>query len=131
MRRLVAPALALAATLAMAACAMRQSPEAQKFVVFFTDFSAQLDDAAKQTVARAAHSAGDHPDAGVYVVGYAAADNSPAANRALSVARAHVVADALRDAGVPPGRIRTHGKGPIEYALDPLQARRVVVSIEP
>ncbi len=123
MRRLVAPAFA------MAACATRQAPEVPNFVVFFTDLSAQLDDSAKQTVIQAAHGAADRPDAGVTVVGYAAAN--PGASRALALARARVVTDALRDAGLDPGRIRAHGKDPVEYALDPVQARRVVASIGP
>ena len=124
MRRLVV----LCLVSLVAGCGLLHPHESTRFVVFFTDFSAQLDTAARATIAQAATSAAEHPFAGVTVTGFAAADNS-SANRALSVARAHVVSDALRDAGVDPSRIRPRGKGPVEYALDPLQARRVEINI--
>ena len=124
-------ALALTTSLGLsllAGCGLLHPHESTRFVVFFTDFSAQLDGPARETIAQASKSAGDHPFASVTVSGFAAADSS-SANQALSLARAHVVSDALRDAGVDPQRIRPRGKGPVEYALDPVQARRVEITI--
>ncbi len=131
MRRRAVTAFLMLGLPLVAACGMLYPSESRTFVVFFTDLSAQLDGSAQETVTHAAKSANDHPAATVYVSGYSAADTSLPTNFALSATRAHVVADALRKAGVDGSRIRPSGKGPVNYALDPVQARRVDISIAP
>ncbi len=129
MRRLAAAALLLIASLG--ACTTPAGPAAsQKVVIYFQEWSANLDAAAKSSISNAAEVAKANPTQSVTVIGFAAADdNSRQANLSLSQTRAQVVVDQLKQDGVDGGRIKTAAKGPTEYALSPVEARRVEISI--
>ncbi len=113
---------------ALGACAAPQH-SAQRYPVFFQEWSAALDDSAKTTVAQAASWAKDNPTAEVHVVGYADPVGSPQANLDLSRTRAQVVADGLAADGVAADRIRIDGRGSVDYAMDAQESRRVTISL--
>ena len=122
-------ALALGAlTLGVAACTPMphlDSPPAS--VVFFTAFSAGLDDGAKGVIADAAETARSAPTVRVVVQGFADAVGTPAANMTLSMLRAQVVADALVARGVERGRIALRPRG--ATLADPgIESRRVEIT---
>lgn len=125
MRRLLLSAVLTAATVAAAHAA----DPARHVVVFFQSWSAKLDDPALQSLRNAADWAKRHPDQSLVVIGYASTVGSAAANKDLSRLRAQIVADTLAADGVPPDRIRRQSKGAVDYAMDPLEARRVEVSL--
>jgi outer membrane protein OmpA-like peptidoglycan-associated protein len=127
MRRLAALLLLLTCS----ACASMSGPPPapQKFVVFFQEWSASLDDAAQSSITVAAKWAADHPSETVTVTGYAAPDGSVAANDALSRTRAQVVVDKLTADGVAPGRIRLESRGPTDFTLAAIESRRVDIAI--
>jgi outer membrane protein OmpA-like peptidoglycan-associated protein len=123
MRRLAAIALLLFA----GACATQPTP--QKFVVFFTEWSAQLDDAGQGAVAAAAKWAQAHPGAPVSVTGYADPEGSMQANVDVSRTRAQVVFDQLVRDGVPADRITRTARGPVDFTLSSLESRRVEIAV--
>ncbi len=130
MRRLAAAA-ALFLIASLGACTTPAAPTTgQKVVVYFQEWSANLDDPAKAAIANAAQIAKANPAQPVTVTGFAAADdNSRQANLSLSQTRAQVVVDQLKQDGVDGSRIKTAAKGPTEYALSAVEARRVEISI--
>ena len=99
------------------------------YPVFFTPFSANLESSALGTISQAAQKARDNPDARVVVMGYAAPPGSAKVNLDLSRTRAQIVSDTLVADGVPKGRITQHAKGEVDYTLDPVEARRVEISV--
>ncbi|MBN8929096.1 MAG: hypothetical protein BGO51_19050 [Rhodospirillales bacterium 69-11] len=103
----------------------------QRFVIFFIEWSAAIDDAAKGVVAEAADYAKAHPTETIQVTGFADPTGSKQANVLLSELRAQRVADLLAEDGVPPARIRQVGRGSVKFALTPLESRRVEVAISP
>ncbi len=116
------------------ACAMKTSSNTPAsngvgYPVFFTPFSANLDDAALSSVASAAVSAKNNPTAPVLVSGFAAPKGSPRVNLDLSRTRAQNVADALVADGIAASRITTKAKGEISDLTDPVAARRVDISV--
>jgi outer membrane protein OmpA-like peptidoglycan-associated protein len=131
MRRLAA----LGAILMVAGCAIAHGPtpaaNGQKYVIFFQPFSANLDDPALGALKAAAESALAHPTAPVTVAGFASTIGSAQANAALSQTRAQVVSDGLVSDGVPAGRIRRKALGEVDYTLDPIEGRRVEISVGP
>jgi len=96
---------------------------------FFTADSAQLDDAAKNVIADAAAGAQRSPGTPVVVAGFADPIGDPAYNRALSEARAQIVAEALRNAGVAPSRISVQPRGPVKPEGYATESRRVEIRI--
>lgn len=98
-------------------------------VVFFTEDSASLDEAAQGVVAQVAQAAQAQPQAPVQVLGFADPDGGRAYNQALSAARAENVAAALRVQGVAPARIRVAPRGPVPFEMMPLESRRVEIRI--
>ena len=54
---------------------------------------------------------------------------STQANRALSRTRALVVSDQLIADGVAAVRIKQVAEGPVSYQFDPVEARRVTISV--
>ena len=123
----------LALVLGFAGCSLLHlgppGAEGQKYVIFFQPFSANLDDAAQGALKAASASALDHPSVPVYVAGFASPIGSTAANAALSKTRAQVVADGLVADGVPATRIKRRALGEVDYTLDPIEARRVEISV--
>lgn len=102
----------------------------QKFVVFFQEWSAAIDDPAQAVISKAAEWVKAHPGNIAHVHGFASTVGSKQANVLLSDLRAQVVTDQLMTDGIPAQRIHQRGRGPVEYALSPQEARRVEISIE-
>ena len=125
-RRLAVFGLLLAG---LAACATTPAePLGPTYVVFFTPFSADLDDAASGVIADAGRAAQAMPGHRVVVAGYADRLGSADANQTLSKLRAQVVADRLAADGVERGRIVLRAKGSV--GGDPgVESRRVGIDI--
>jgi outer membrane protein OmpA-like peptidoglycan-associated protein len=100
------------------------------YAVFFNAWSADLDDGARASIVSAARSALAHPAVPILVEGFAANDvGTVPANIALAHTRALKVRDQLILDGVDPTRIREVNLGPVGYALDPVEARRVTIRV--
>ncbi len=126
-RRLLAFA---ALPLLLAACeAPGTATPSQRYVVFFTQDSAALDENGEQVVTLAATSAKAAPNARIRVLGYAGPAGSVAFNKALSDTRARHVADHLVSQGVPQSRIQIVPRGPVPFELAPTESRRVEIVI--
>jgi outer membrane protein OmpA-like peptidoglycan-associated protein len=103
-------------------------PPAQKYVVFFEEWSAKLDDAALAVIGQAADRAKAHTGLVVHVAGFADPTGSRNANALLTQLRAQVVMDQLQTDGVPVPRIQGGGRGAVHYALSSQESRRVEIS---
>ena len=127
-RRRFLSVLAVGSALGAAACAPKPVVDAPpKSVVFFTNFSADLDGPAQQVIEHVSADALANPRRTVYVEGYANAVGSAEANQKLSDLRAQVVVDGLVAHGVPRTRIVLRPRG--ATGADPgLERRRVDVS---
>jgi outer membrane protein OmpA-like peptidoglycan-associated protein len=119
--------LAIATLLAVGACGL--IAPGQRFVVFFQEFSAQLDDPAKGAISGAADLAKQHPELEVHVVGFADPQGSPQANIDLSRLRAQVVSDALVAGGVPAASIKREARGATNFTLSSQESRRVEITV--
>ena len=115
----------------MAACSPLPpiTPDAPAYVVFFTPFSADLDDGAKSVIADASRVAQAAPDRRVVVSGYADRTiGTPATSQTLTKLRAQIVADGLVADGVARERIALRPKGSI--GGDPgVESRRVMIEL--
>lgn len=100
-------------------------------VVFFEGDSVALDDAALAVLRDAADIANRFPNQPVRVLGFADPEGTPAANRALSNARAQAVSDTVQRFGVAPARIRVSARGAVPFELTATESRRVEVRIGP
>jgi outer membrane protein OmpA-like peptidoglycan-associated protein len=100
----------------------------QRFVVFFQEWSAKLDDNAQAVVAQAAEYARAHPAQFAHVNGFADPTGSRKANTLLTELRAQVVMDQLRQDGVPATHIVSRGHGSVGFALSSQESRRVEIS---
>ncbi len=120
--------LLTALVLALGACAVFEGPSA-RYVVFYTEFSAKLDDSAHAVVAAAAAFANRHPEQPVVVSGFADPVGSVEANRDLSRTRAQVVADDMVASGVGVGRIRVLARGEVPFAGSSQESRRVGIVV--
>jgi outer membrane protein OmpA-like peptidoglycan-associated protein len=128
MRRLTAFALLLG----LGACAAPSPPAPaplQKFVVFFSEWSASLDPPAVGVVAAAADAARQMPNAVVTVIGYADPAGSTQANLYMSRTRAQVVTDQLVQDGIAAARIQHTGRGPTDFTSSSLESRRVEIDV--
>jgi outer membrane protein OmpA-like peptidoglycan-associated protein len=101
----------------------------QKFVVFFQEWSAAIDDSAQSVIARAADWVTSHPDNLAHVNGFASTVGGQQANILLADLRAQVVVDQLLSDGVDAARIEQRGNGPVPFALTAQESRRVEISI--
>lgn len=97
-------------------------------IVYFTNWSAALDDTARSVIAAAAANITAAKAARVDVVGYADSDGSPKANMFLTEARAQQVIDALAAAGVDPHRLHLVARGRQDEAG--IGSRRVEIVIK-
>ena len=113
----------------LAACtASPAEPIGPTYVIFFTPFSADLDEAALGVIAEASRAVQEVPGRRVVVAGYADRVGSADANQTLSKLRAQVVTDKLAVDGVDRGRIRLRPKGSV--GGDPgVESRRVAIDI--
>ena len=119
--------LLLAAVLFPALARAADAP--QKFVVFFVQWSAALDDSAQDVITHAANVAKAQPNAVIHVNAFADPTGSKRANELLTDLRAQMVADQLQTDGIDPKRIRQRGHGSVQYALTSQESRRVEISI--
>ena len=103
---------------------------AQKFVVFFQEWSAAIDDSAQTVITRAADWVKSHPGNIARVSGFADPTGSKEANILMSELRAQVVVDQLRSDGVDPKRIQQDSHGSVQFALTSQESRRVEISIK-
>ncbi len=121
---LLAAAL-LATTFTGRAYAAGQQPVG---LVYFTQWSALLDDAAtgavKEAATRVAGTTGR-----VTVTGYADTTGSTEANKLLSALRAQMVIDLLEADGVSPKRIKRAARGATPDIGGTNESRRVLISI--
>jgi len=114
----------------VAACAPMApvTPDAPAYVVFFTPFSADLDDGAKGVITDASQAAQARPGRRVVVAGYAdrRVSSTPDTDQTLTKLRAQVVADGLVAKGVDRGRVVLRPKGSV--GGDPgVESRRVMI----
>ena len=112
----------------LAGCA-HPEPDSQRFPIFFTSWSADLDPEAIGLIKQAADWATAHPNAPVLVSGFADPEGSPQANKDISRLRAQVVADQLVKDGIASGRISQTAFGTVAYSLDSMESRRVEIVI--
>jgi outer membrane protein OmpA-like peptidoglycan-associated protein len=127
MRRL----LSLVALLTVTSCASATGGGEHRYVVFFQEWSAQLDPAAKSAVAGAADEAKAHPTGKIMVIGFADTVGSAQANIDVSRLRAQVVADALTANGIDAGRIQRAARGATQFELSAQESRRVEIVVGP
>jgi outer membrane protein OmpA-like peptidoglycan-associated protein len=120
--------LTLAAALALGSVAVQAAGPPPRSVVFFGSWSAFLDDPAKATIADAVVQAKQNPGLHITLKGYASTVGSNAANELLARLRAQIVLDELVADGVSADRISMSAFGPTNYALDPLESRRVEIA---
>ena len=113
----------------LAACAGRPPRPPRSVVVFFSQWSAALDPAARKVIDQAAAAAKAAGDSTVRVIGFADPVGSRAANLELSRLRAQVVVDRLVADGVRSGRIVKSGRGPTNYQMMSQESRRVEIKI--
>ena len=98
-------------------------------IVFFTEWSAQIDAPAVTAIREAADLAG-HSKAGVItVIGYADTTGSKKAAALMSATRAQVVVDALVADGLPRQRIRIGAEGATTFVETPLDSHRVKIVV--
>jgi outer membrane protein OmpA-like peptidoglycan-associated protein len=128
MRRLIVCLLLLSVTpgLAHAAEHKRAAP-GERFVVFFQEWSAALDEPAQTVITHAAEYAKAHPGQFVHVSGFADTTGSRKANALLTDLRVQVVIDQLQTDGVPVAHIIGRGHGSVKFALTSQESRRVEV----
>lgn len=104
---------------------------APRFVVFFQEWSAAMDDAAQGVVSQAAAYTKAHPRDQVRVHGFADPTGSRQANILLSELRAQRVSDQMQENGIPVARIRLDGHGSVKFAISSIESRRVTVEFVP
>jgi outer membrane protein OmpA-like peptidoglycan-associated protein len=117
--------------LSLAACTVAAPRPPQSFVVFFTPFSAALDDTGQTVVTTAAKAASDDPKAGVHVVGFASPVGGAAVNDPLALTRAQLVVAQLVQDGVSADRIVVSSRGPTDVKLSDVESRRVEIDVGP
>jgi outer membrane protein OmpA-like peptidoglycan-associated protein len=110
------------------ACALFGS-SGQRYVVFFGESSAQLDDAAKAVLVGASDWAKKHPKMPVVVASYADPYGSEKANADFVRLRAHAVVDRLVANGVGASRIQLREVGPVKFESVSQESRRVEITV--
>jgi outer membrane protein OmpA-like peptidoglycan-associated protein len=123
--------LGLAFLLFMAATGTLRAADAptQRFVVFFQEWSAALDEAAQAVISQAADWVKTHPGYVAHVNGFASTVGSRQANILLADLRAQIVVDQMVSDGLAATRIRQRGRGPVPFALTAQESRRVEISV--
>lgn len=103
-------------------------PAAPKYVVFFEQWSAKLDDAAQAVITHAADYAKTHPRVPVHVNAFADPTGSRKANILLTDLRAQMVMDQMQADGIAERRLIGRGHGSVHFALSSQESRRVEIS---
>jgi outer membrane protein OmpA-like peptidoglycan-associated protein len=101
----------------------------QRYIVFFSGSSAQLDDAAQAVVVGAAGWAKKHPNMPVVVASYADPYGSEKVNADFVRLRAQAVVDGLVANGVEASRIQSREVGPVKFQSEPTESRRVEITV--
>ena len=115
--------------IALLAGCVHSEPDSQRFPIFFTAWSADLDPEAFGLIRHAAEWADKHPAAPIMVSGFADPEGTPQANKEMSQLRAQVVADQLVKDGVAATRISKTAVGSVGFTLDSMESRRVEIVI--
>ncbi len=131
MRRFAMPFLLTCAVLIglTLSAAHAQGPAGRKYVIYFEEWSAAIDDQARVIIMDAAQHALTVPRIAVQVTGFADPTGSRRANALLSELRAQRVVDTLRESGVSQTRLQQSGKGSVPFALSSQEARRVEIFV--
>lgn len=129
MRRLATPFTLVLMLILTITTAHAQAPSGRKFVVYFEEWSAAIDDSARGIILDAAQVALSVPRVAVQVTGFADPTGTRRANELLSELRAQRVVDYLRESGVPQARLVQGGKGSVNFILSSQEARRVEIFI--
>ena len=99
----------------------------RKFVIFFQEWSADIDGPAEEIITGVAKIAKSESGT-LEVIGFADPTGSREANILMSELRAQRVIDLLVSAGVPPARLVQLAKGSVKFAISSQEARRVEIS---
>ncbi len=126
-RAAVLSLLAGSAPLTGAIAQMAHSTESPTLVVFFPDWSGQLDHAARDVIKQASDRAKKMPNAHLIVAGYADSTGTKEADLALTQLRARRVADILIEDGVPASDIVIKAEG--AQRVHGVASRRVEITI--
>lgn len=103
--------------------------EPRDIIVFFTEWSAQIDQPANDVIRQAAEMASTVGAGTVTVTGFADTTGSARATALLSATRAQVVVDRLVDDGIDPLRIQVAANGGTGFMQAPLESHRVTIGI--
>ncbi|HUN39781.1 MAG TPA: OmpA family protein [Acetobacteraceae bacterium] len=103
-------------------------PTGPRYVVFFQEWSANLDGPAQAVISHAASYAKAHPSALVHVNAFADPTGSRKANILLTELRAQMVMDQMHTDGIPEQRLIGYGHGSVHFALSSQESRRVEIS---
>ena len=108
------------------------TPPAQtpRFLVYFDEFSANLSDEAKATIADAAKRARDTGAKTLVVQARASATGKPETNKFLAQTRSSIVADQLEDDGISRTMIRQEPIGQTGSSDPSVYNRRVDIILE-
>jgi outer membrane protein OmpA-like peptidoglycan-associated protein len=127
---------ALFLTLMSATVASAQTPanaptaEIPRFLVYFDEFSANLSDEAKATIADVAKRARDTGAKGIVVQARASATGRPETNKYLAQTRSSIVADQLEENGIARAMIRQEPIGQTGSSDPSVYNRRVDIVLE-
>jgi outer membrane protein OmpA-like peptidoglycan-associated protein len=118
--------------LAGATVASAQTPtrEIPRFLVYFDEFSANLSDEAKATIADAAKRARDTGAKAIVVQARASATGRPETNKYLAQTRSSIVADQLEEGGIARTMIRQEPIGQTGSSDPSVYNRRVDIILE-
>jgi len=104
--------------------------EIPRFLVYFDEFSANLSDEAKATIADAAKRARDTGAKGIVVQARASATGKPETNKYLAQTRSSIVTDQLEDDGIARTTIRQEPIGQTGSSDPSVYNRRVDIILE-
>jgi outer membrane protein OmpA-like peptidoglycan-associated protein len=130
--KLVCFAVLLAGTGVASAQTPANTPATQppRFLVYFDEFSANLSDEAKATIADAAKRARDTGAKTLVVQARASATGKPETNKFLAQTRSSIVADQLEDDGIARTMIRQEPIGQTGSSDPSVYNRRVDIILE-
>jgi outer membrane protein OmpA-like peptidoglycan-associated protein len=127
----------LLVTLASATAAGAQTPPANtgaaeipRFLVYFDEFSANLSDEAKATIADAAKRARDTGAKAIVVQARASATGRPETNKYLAQTRSSIVTDQLEEDGITRTMVRQEPIGQTGSSDPSVYNRRVDIILE-